>query len=101
MNLPQRDGRVTLNIYFSYIFFISIYRESVLSLCGGGGRMMIRSVKMRNFEFHEEKVKMPPVTMPERLFCIMDDYCKTKGYQRSEFIRMLIRDFLKKEGWLK
>jgi hypothetical protein len=40
------------NQYLFYIFYISFCRESVLSLGGGGGRMMIRSVKMRNFEFH-------------------------------------------------
>ena len=51
--------------------------------------------------FEDKGIKIPPVTMPERLLCTMDDYCRQKGFKRNEFIRMVIRDFLKREGWLK
>jgi metal-responsive CopG/Arc/MetJ family transcriptional regulator len=53
------------------------------------------------FDEREKGIKIPPVTMPEILLSIMDDFCREKGYKRNEFIRLAIREYLKKEGWLK
>jgi hypothetical protein len=35
----------------------------------------------------EKEIKIPPVTMPEILISIMDDYCQAKGIKRNELIR--------------
>ncbi|MBH8605603.1 ribbon-helix-helix domain-containing protein [Thermoactinomyces sp. CICC 10522] len=51
--------------------------------------------------FDGRGVKIPPVTMPEILLAIVDDYCREKGYKRNEFIRLAVREYLKREGWLK